>query len=124
SHSATPLERDNAPPPSTVSSLNSTAVITPGLLQHPASLHHLCSWLDAVVHLHVHELWHLAPVCFDPDPERRDLALLGVGQRHLPLPHARPPLLQPTPERLPLRTGTRFRRPLPNRPGPPQNHPR
>ena len=41
----------------------------------------LCDWLDAVVHWQVHEHYHLSPVSFNPDPEKRELAVLGVNQR-------------------------------------------
>ncbi len=43
-----------------------------------------CDWVDAAVHLRVHRLWHRAPTCFEPDPEARELALLGNAQRYLP----------------------------------------
>jgi len=46
-------------------------------------LHRLADWLDAIIHLQTLDLWHVAPCCFDPDPEKRDLALLGLSQRHL-----------------------------------------
>lgn len=42
-----------------------------------------CDWLDAAIHLRIHRHWHLAPDCFDPDPEKRQLAALGNAQRHL-----------------------------------------
>ena len=45
------------------------------------SIQRWCDWLDAAVHLHVHAKWHNSPVCFDPDPDKRDLACLGVVQR-------------------------------------------
>ena len=41
-----------------------------------------CDWLDACIHYRTHQFWHLAPACFDPDPEKRELALLGTIQRH------------------------------------------
>jgi len=40
-----------------------------------------CDWLDASIHLLTHSYWHNSPVSFDPDPEKRDLACLGVVQR-------------------------------------------
>jgi hypothetical protein len=39
-------------------------------------------WLDAAVHMRTHHRWHTAPACFDPDPEKRQLAALGNAQRH------------------------------------------
>src|SRR2546427_8472953 len=42
-----------------------------------------CDWLDAAVHLQTHRRWHLAPACFDPDPEKRYLAALGNAQRNI-----------------------------------------
>jgi hypothetical protein len=44
-------------------------------------LHRLCDWLDAVIHLETHCHWHLSPQCFDPDPEKRRLAILGSNGR-------------------------------------------
>lgn len=41
----------------------------------------LCDWLDAVDHWQTHAHYHLSPVSFDPDPEKRELASLGVNQR-------------------------------------------
>ncbi len=55
--------------------------ITP-LLHHSNLLRRWCSWLDADIHLRTHRHWHLAPVCFDPDAEKRELARLGNAQRH------------------------------------------
>jgi len=40
-----------------------------------------CDWLDAAIHLRTHSFWHHSPVAFDPDPEKRDLACLGLVQR-------------------------------------------
>ena len=42
-----------------------------------------CDWLDAVIHYHTHAHWHLAAACFDPDPDKRELASLGTIQRQL-----------------------------------------
>ncbi|HWX22772.1 MAG TPA: hypothetical protein VN578_22965 [Candidatus Binatia bacterium] len=42
-----------------------------------------CDWVDAAVHMRTHRLWHLAPGCFDPDPDTRHLAALGNAQRHI-----------------------------------------
>ncbi len=42
-----------------------------------------CDWVDAAVHLRTHRHWHLAPGCFSPDPEARELAALGNAQRHI-----------------------------------------
>ena len=38
-------------------------------------------WLDALVHWQTHEMFHLSPVAFDPDAEKRELTALGVNQR-------------------------------------------
>jgi hypothetical protein len=35
-------------------------------------------WVDAVIHLQTHVLWHLAPECFAPGRDRRDWAALGI----------------------------------------------
>ena len=67
--------------------LRKAATLSP----QPAALNHLarrtimrwCDWVDAAVHLRVHRQWHLAPECFDPDAETRQLAALGNAQRHL-----------------------------------------
>jgi hypothetical protein len=42
-----------------------------------------CDWLDVTVHLQTHHRWHTVPACFDPDPEKRELAMLGSAQRQL-----------------------------------------
>jgi len=42
-----------------------------------------CDWVDAAIHLRTHRHWHLAPACFSPDPETRELAALGNAQRHI-----------------------------------------
>jgi len=43
-----------------------------------------CDWIDAGVHARIHAGWHLHPAAFDPDPEKRRLAALGVVQRRFP----------------------------------------
>lgn len=45
------------------------------------SVQRWCDWLDALVHLDIHASWHHSPEQFDPDPEKRELAALGVNQR-------------------------------------------
>lgn len=40
-----------------------------------------CEWLEALIHFQTHATWHLAPVQFDPDPEKGELAALGINQR-------------------------------------------
>src|SRR5436190_15609254 len=35
-------------------------------------------WVDTVIHLQTHVLWHLAPECFAPGRDRRDWATLGI----------------------------------------------
>jgi hypothetical protein len=47
------------------------------------SLVRWCDWLDALIHFRTHQHWHLSPACFDPDPDKRELAALGANQRHL-----------------------------------------
>lgn len=47
-------------------------------------IHRLGEWVEAVTHAETHEFSHLAPVAFDPDPENRELGILGVQQRHFP----------------------------------------
>src|SRR5436190_3855887 len=42
------------------------------------SMERWCDWLDAVIHLQIHVLWHLAPECFTPGRDRRDWAALGI----------------------------------------------
>ncbi len=42
-----------------------------------------CDWLDAAIHMRVHQLWHTSPACFDPDPQNRLLAALGAAEKHL-----------------------------------------
>jgi hypothetical protein len=41
-----------------------------------------CAWLDALVHYETHAGYHLVPPLFQADPERRELGVLGVNQRH------------------------------------------
>jgi hypothetical protein len=45
------------------------------------SVERLCDWIDAEIHLGTHRYWHNAPACFDPDPDKRELAVLGDTQR-------------------------------------------
>ncbi|MFM2197389.1 MAG: hypothetical protein RLZZ505_821 [Verrucomicrobiota bacterium] len=42
----------------------------------------LGEWVEAVIHAQTHFFSHHAPVAFDPDPEKRELAILGIQQRH------------------------------------------
>jgi hypothetical protein len=42
----------------------------------------LCDWLDSALHFRVLMEWHVMPDCFDPDPQKRELACLGINQRH------------------------------------------
>jgi len=46
------------------------------------SVERWCDWIDAVIHFETHAGWHLQPVKFDPDPEKRELAVLGINQRN------------------------------------------
>jgi hypothetical protein len=34
------------------------------------------------IHFSTHSFWHHARFCFDPDPEKRDLAAMGLTQRY------------------------------------------
>jgi len=47
-----------------------------------ATIVRLCDWLDSELHLRLLREWHLMPDCFDPDPKKRELALLGINYRH------------------------------------------
>lgn len=40
-----------------------------------------CEWLDALVHWETHEMYHLSPVSFQADADKRELAALGINQR-------------------------------------------
>ena len=40
-------------------------------------------WVDAYVHVQTHAQWHLAPECFDPEPEKREKAIQALKQRRL-----------------------------------------
>jgi hypothetical protein len=42
------------------------------------SVERWCDWVDAVIHLQTHVLWHLAPHCFAPGRDRRDWAAFGI----------------------------------------------
>ena len=60
------------------------------VLQQPAeavrlarrSVERWCDWIDALIHFETHAGWRLQPVKFDPDPEKRELAALGINQRN------------------------------------------
>ena len=45
------------------------------------TLERWCEWIDALTHFQTHACWCLAPLQFDPDPEMRELAVLGTSQR-------------------------------------------
>ena len=45
------------------------------------SIERWCDWIDACTHWQTHACWHLVPLQFDPDPEKRELAALGTNQR-------------------------------------------
>jgi hypothetical protein len=54
-----------------------------GQIVEPVStVQRLCDWLDAAIHFSTHSFWHHARFCFDPDPEKRDLAAMGLTQRY------------------------------------------
>ncbi len=42
----------------------------------------LCDWLDSALQFRVFLKWHIMPDCFDPDPQKRELACLAHNQRH------------------------------------------
>lgn len=46
------------------------------------SVERWCDWIDSVVHFQTHASWHLQPAKFDPDPQKRELAALGINQRN------------------------------------------
>jgi hypothetical protein len=46
------------------------------------SVERWCEWIDALIHFQTHAGWHLQPARFDPDPEKRELAALGINQRN------------------------------------------
>jgi hypothetical protein len=48
-------------------------------------VHRLGEWVEAITHAHMHFLSHHAPLAFDADPEKRELALLGFQQRRYPV---------------------------------------
>jgi hypothetical protein len=47
-------------------------------------VHRLCEWIESITHAQIHFFSHQVPVAFDPDPEKRELAILGIQQRHFP----------------------------------------
>lgn len=46
------------------------------------SVERWCDWVDALVHYETHAGFHLQPDKFDPDPQKRELAVLGINQRN------------------------------------------
>lgn len=44
----------------------------------------LCEWVEAIAHWQAHLFSFYEPQTFDPDSEKRELAILGVQQRHYP----------------------------------------
>jgi hypothetical protein len=66
-------------------------------------------WVDAFVHLQVHAQWHLAPECFDPNPQKREAAIQALKQHRLEQFRA---LMQANPPR-PNSDSTQFYRDLP-----------
>lgn len=63
-------------PPVSKADMDTAAVFMRGIM------HRICDWVEAITHAQMHLFSHFAPVAFDPDPERRELAILGVQQRH------------------------------------------
>ena len=47
------------------------------------SIERWCGWIDSLLHFETHASWYLMPEKFDQDPEKRELAALGVNQRLL-----------------------------------------
>lgn len=45
-------------------------------------VHRLGEWVEAVIHSQTHFFSHQEPLAFDADPEKRELAILGIQQRH------------------------------------------
>jgi len=68
-----------------------TGVRAPDIAERPRSaaiwmresLERWCDWIDSVIHLQTHSQWHLAPECFDPDPEKREQTTRSINQRYL-----------------------------------------
>jgi len=48
------------------------------------SMKRWCDWVDAIFHFNTHFHHHVLPESFDPDPENRELAALGILQRNFP----------------------------------------
>ena len=46
------------------------------------SMKRWCDWVDAIFHFNTHFHHHVLPESFDPDPEKRELAALGIMQRN------------------------------------------
>ena len=42
----------------------------------------LCDWLDSALHFRILLEWHIIPNCFDPDPQKRELAYLANNKRN------------------------------------------
>ena len=42
----------------------------------------LCDWLDALLHFHALQEWHVMPDCFDPDPQKRELSYLAINKQN------------------------------------------
>jgi hypothetical protein len=42
----------------------------------------LCDWLDSILQYRALQNWHLMPDCYDPDPQKREWALLARNQRN------------------------------------------
>jgi len=48
------------------------------------SIERWCDWLDSLFHFQTHFRHHVLPESFDPDPEKSELASLGILQRSFP----------------------------------------
>lgn len=70
------------PPPEPPKHKLTPADVARGVAEMRTTLSRLCEWLDAVIHWQEHRLFYHSPVSFDPDPEKRELAVLGVNQRY------------------------------------------
>lgn len=69
------------PPPESLPSNPTREVILALVAAGRRRVARLCDWIEAIVHWQVHEFSYLSPVSFDPDPQKRELAALGVNQR-------------------------------------------
>lgn len=55
-----------------------------GIVLLKRTIERLCDWIDSILHFQTHFHYAVLPETFDPDPEKRELATLGVQQRAFP----------------------------------------